>query len=60
MQTNFSLLFYLKKQTKNSISGLIYVRITVDGIRSEFSGGDFCVDKTYMCMQPMEHKNTYN
>jgi len=38
MKTNFSLLFYMKKQ-KNYQSGAapIYMRITVDGKRAEIS-----------------------
>lgn len=43
MKTNFSLLFYLKKQ-KNYISGNthIYMRITVDGKRAEISTSRDC------------------
>ena len=42
MQTNFSILFYMRKKIKNTSIGLIYVRITVDGIRSEFSTTKKC------------------
>lgn len=43
MKTNFSLLFYMKKQ-KNYQSGLapIYLRITVEGQRSEITSGKSC------------------
>lgn len=43
MKTNFSLLFYLKKQ-KNYISGNapIYMRITVNGKRAEVTSGRDC------------------
>ncbi len=43
MKTNFSLLFYLKKQ-KNYKTGPapIYMRITVNGKRSENSTGREC------------------
>lgn len=43
MKTNFSMLFYIKKQ-KNYQSGLvpIYLRITVDGQRSEVTSGREC------------------
>jgi len=43
MKTNFSLLFYLKKP-KNYVSGdvPVYMRITVDGVRSETSAGREC------------------
>lgn len=43
MKTNFSMLFYLKKQ-KNYTSGLapIYLRITVDGERSEVTTNREC------------------
>ena len=43
MKTNFSLLFYLKK-TKNYESGPVpvYMRITVDGKRSEIASGREC------------------
>ncbi|MFD2287568.1 Arm DNA-binding domain-containing protein [Pedobacter petrophilus] len=43
MKTNFSLLFYLKKQ-KNYQAGAapIYLRITVDGKRSEVTTGRSC------------------
>ena len=43
MKSNFHLLFYLKKQ-KNYTDGAaaIYMRITVDGKRSEFSVGREC------------------
>ncbi len=43
MKTNFSLLFYLKKQ-KNYISGSapIYMRITVSGKRAEIATGKGC------------------
>jgi hypothetical protein len=43
MKTNFSLLFYLKKQ-KNSINGTvpIYMRITVKGKRAEITTGREC------------------
>lgn len=43
MKTNFSMLFYLKKQ-KNYKSGLapVYLRITVDGKRSEVTTGRDC------------------
>ncbi|WP_316820494.1 hypothetical protein [Pedobacter gandavensis] len=39
MKSNFSLLFYLKKQ-KNYVSGNvpIYMRITVEGNRAEIAG----------------------
>ncbi len=43
MKTNFSMLFYLKKQ-RNYKSGLVpvYLRITVDGKRSEVTTGREC------------------
>ncbi|WP_443939456.1 Arm DNA-binding domain-containing protein [Pedobacter sp. MW01-1-1] len=43
MKTNFSLLFYLKKQ-KNYVSGNvpIYMRITVEGNRSEMATNRNC------------------
>ena len=43
MKTNFSMLFYLKKQ-KNYTSGLapVYLRITVDGERSEVTTNREC------------------
>lgn len=43
MKTNFSLLFYLKKQ-KNYISGTVplYMRITVKGKRAEMTTGHEC------------------
>ena len=43
MKTNFSLLFYVKKQ-KNYTSGVapIYLRITVDGKRSEVTTNREC------------------
>ncbi|QIL42065.1 site-specific integrase [Pedobacter sp. HDW13] len=48
MKTNFSLLFYLKKQ-KNYVSGNvpIYMRITVDGNRSELSTNRDCDPKRW-------------
>jgi len=44
MKTNFSLLFYLKKP-KNYQAGLqpIYIRITVNGQRAEFTSGRECL-----------------
>jgi len=43
MKTNFSMLFYLKKQ-KNYTSGLapVYLRITVDGQRAEVTTNREC------------------
>jgi len=43
MKTNFSMLFYLKKQ-KNYTSGLapIYLRITVNGLRAELTANREC------------------
>ncbi|MFP5081342.1 Arm DNA-binding domain-containing protein [Pedobacter sp. JCM 36344] len=43
MKTNFSLLFYMKKQ-KNYIKGVapIYIRITVNVKRAESSAGRSC------------------
>ncbi|CAN5455501.1 hypothetical protein BH09BAC6_BH09BAC6_19110 [soil metagenome] len=43
MKTNFNLLFYLKKQ-KAYVSGTmpVYMRITVNGKRSEVSAGRDC------------------
>ena len=43
MKTNFSMLFYLKKQ-KNYTSGLVpvYLRITVDGERAEVTANREC------------------
>jgi len=43
MKTNFSMLFYLKKQ-KNYTSGLapVYLRITVDGERAEVTTNREC------------------
>ena len=43
MKTNFSMLFYMKKQ-KNYQSGMapIYLRITVDGQRAEVTTGREC------------------
>ncbi|SHE56115.1 Arm DNA-binding domain-containing protein [Pedobacter caeni] len=48
MKTNFSLLFYLKKQ-KNYINGNvpIYMRITVGGKRSEITTGRDCEPKSW-------------
>jgi site-specific recombinase XerD len=48
MKTNFSLLFYLKKP-KNFTEGLmpIYIRITVDGQRVEFTAGRECNPKIW-------------
>jgi site-specific recombinase XerD len=48
MKTNFSLLFYLKKP-KNYQSGLvpIYLRITVNGQRSETTAGRECEPSTW-------------
>jgi len=48
MKTNFSLLFYLKKQ-KNYISGNvpIYMRITVGGKRAEITTGRDCEPKIW-------------
>lgn len=43
MKTNFALLFYLKKQkTWNKGPVPIYIRITVNGRRSELSAGRSC------------------
>jgi len=43
MKTNFSLLFYMKK-SKNYVKGTasIYLRITVQGKRSETTAGCSC------------------
>jgi hypothetical protein len=43
MKTNFSMLFYMKKQ-KNYSAGVapIYLRITVDGQRAEIATGREC------------------
>ncbi|HEY9002086.1 MAG TPA: site-specific integrase [Mucilaginibacter sp.] len=51
MKTNFSLLFYLKKP-KNYQSGLvpIYLRITVNGKRSETTTGRECDPSTWNCI----------
>jgi site-specific recombinase XerD len=48
MKTNFSLLFYMKKQ-KNYLSGdaPIYLRITVGGKRSEITTGRVCEPKQW-------------
>ena len=48
MKTNFSLLFYLKKQ-KNYVSGsvLIYMRITVEGNRVEMDTNRDCDPKRW-------------
>jgi site-specific recombinase XerD len=48
MKTNFSLLFYMKKQ-KNYLSGSapIYLRITVAGKRSEIATGRVCEPKQW-------------
>jgi len=43
MKTNFSLLFYMKKQKNYQVgSAPIYMRITVNGKRSEVSTGREC------------------
>jgi integrase len=49
MKTNFSLLFYLKK-SKNYQNGpiAIYMRITVDGKRSEITTGRSCEPKKWI------------
>jgi len=48
MKTNFSILFYMKKQ-KNYIAGSapIYLRITVDGKRCEIATGRECVPEKW-------------
>ncbi|WP_443939313.1 Arm DNA-binding domain-containing protein [Pedobacter sp. MW01-1-1] len=48
MKTNFSLLFFLKRP-KNYKTGPapIYLRITVEGKRSEFSSGRLCEPKLW-------------
>lgn len=48
MKTNFSLLFYLKKQ-KNYVSGNvpIYMRITVEGNRAEMAANRDCDPKRW-------------
>jgi hypothetical protein len=48
MKTNFSMLFYVKKQ-KNYTSGLapIYLRITVDGKRSEITTNRECIPEKW-------------
>jgi len=43
MKTNFSLLFYMKKQKKyQSGPATIYMRITVNGKRAETTTGRLC------------------
>lgn len=49
MQKNFSLLFFGKRKRSNPDEVFIFVRITVDGVRTEFSTGRDC---------PTAHWNT--
>ena len=50
MKTNFSLLFYMKKQ-KNYTKGVapIYIRITVNGKRAESATGRSCEPDRWNC-----------
>ena len=42
MQKNFNLLFFGKRKRSNPNEIFIFVRITVDGVRTEFSTGREC------------------
>jgi site-specific recombinase XerD len=57
MQTNFTLLFYLKKKNKKSDYGQIYGRITINGGRTEFSTGRKCVESQW-CSSTAKLKGT--